>query len=445
MSLTPGAAAGSSAPKPYRTFDRLAYRDPAPVPWLIRALRPVNRHLVLARWLRIRTIDLPAADLARLRAAVRPGTAAFLGPNHPEFMTDWMLDKEISRLVSPLMAHWASYEIVNASPIAQRFWLANNLIANPPGGNGREYSVRWALAGHGVLLHPEGTASWHADRVGRLLPGIVEMAWEACSRARSAGRDVPVFIVPVVWKLHFADDVSRGLAREMAHIERRLGLPSGEGLALERRFLALQGNLLTRQCARFEITVRGLGSPLAGRDYFDVQAEAAMQVRRRLEARYGTAESDYPRFERVTRRAIRERGAKDPQGARRDRALLNELQRLHGFTREHYPGETLTQEQIAENLKRTRASLVTRGFADALHNTVPVAVDARIARIRVPEPIAVHEAWSVDAATGEARRAELLAELHRRMQHALDALTSEIAPVVDRFRVANPAHATTPS
>ena len=437
MSLTPGAAAGSSAPKPDRTFDRLAYRDPTPVRWLIRALGPINRHLVLPRWLRIREIDLPAADLARLRAAVRPGTAAFLGPNHPEFMTDWMLDKEISRLVSPLMAHWASYEIVNASPMAQRFWLANNLISNPPGGNGREYSMRWALAGHGVLLHPEGTASWHAERVGRLLPGIVEMAWEACTGARTAGRDVPVFIVPVVWKLHFTHDVSRGLAREMEHIERRLGLPSGEGLARERRFLALQVNLLARQCARFEITVRGLGSAIAGRDYFDVQAEAATQVRRRLEARYATVEGDFPRFERATRRAIRERIAHDPEGARRDRALLGELQRLHGFTRERYPDETLTQEQVAENLKRTRASLVTRGFADALHNTVPVAVGPRVARIRVPEPIAVHEAWSADAARGESRRAGLLAEVHRRMQHALDALTSEIAPVVDRFRIAN--------
>lgn len=231
----------------------------------------------------------------------------------------------------------------------------------------------------------------------------------------------------------------------MAHIERRLGLPSGEGLALERRFLALQVNLAARQCARFEITVRGLGSALAGRDYFDVQAEAATQVRRRIEARYATVEGDFPRFERAARRAIRERTANDPEGARRDRALLGELQRLHGFTRERYPEETLTQEQVAENLKRTRASLVTRGFADALHNTVPVAVGPRVARIRVPEPMAVHDVWSADEATGEARRAELLAELHRRMQQALDALTSEIAPVVDRFRVANPAHATTPS
>jgi hypothetical protein len=91
-------------------------------------------------------------------------------------MTDWMLDKEVSRRVAPLMAHWASYEIVNPNPWAQAFWLRNNLIANAPGGGGKEYSIRWARAGHGVLLHPEGTPSWHGDAVGTLVPGIVEMA-----------------------------------------------------------------------------------------------------------------------------------------------------------------------------------------------------------------------------------------------------------------------------
>jgi len=139
----------------HRKFDPLEYREPSPRPALIRALGPVNRHLLLRGLLRIATFELPEADLARLRRSVNPGTAAFLGPNHPEFMTDWLIDKEISRLASPLMAHWASYEIVNGTPLTQRFWLANNLVANAPGGGGKAYSVRWALEGHGVLLHPD--------------------------------------------------------------------------------------------------------------------------------------------------------------------------------------------------------------------------------------------------------------------------------------------------
>ncbi|HYM81954.1 MAG TPA: hypothetical protein VEY91_11180, partial [Candidatus Limnocylindria bacterium] len=215
----------------------------------MHALGLVNR-VALRALLKLRRIDFPDADLARLRAAVRPGTAAFLGPNHPEFMTDWLIDKEISRRVSPLMAHWASYEIVNASPSAQGFWLRNNLIANAPGGTGREYSIRWALGGHGVLLHPEGTASWQADRVGPLLPGIVEMAWETCRRTREADVAKPVFVAPIVWKLRFRGAAHESFRREMRHIEQRLDLPSGSRMAVEARFAALQQSLLRRQWSR---------------------------------------------------------------------------------------------------------------------------------------------------------------------------------------------------
>jgi hypothetical protein len=99
-------------------FDRLAYREPRPSPFLIHALGIANRFVVLPGIVRLHAIDFPRAEAARLRASVttRP---TFLAPNHPEFMTDWLIDKEISRRVAPLMAHWASYEVVNIHPVAQ--------------------------------------------------------------------------------------------------------------------------------------------------------------------------------------------------------------------------------------------------------------------------------------------------------------------------------------
>ena len=189
---TPARRSGLPPSAHARRFSPLEYRDPSPAPWLIHALGVVNRFGVLGGLLKLRRVDLPAADLARLKAAVNPGTLAFLGPGHPEFLTDWMVDKELSRRVSPLMAHWASYEIVNASPAVRAFWLANNLIANVPGGGGKAYSVAWAARGHGVLLHPEGTATWQGERVSPLLPGIVDMAWDAATTLRASGDARPV-------------------------------------------------------------------------------------------------------------------------------------------------------------------------------------------------------------------------------------------------------------
>lgn len=420
-------------------FSPLEYRDPSPVPWLIHLLGAVNRFFMLPVVLKLRRFDLPAADLARLRGAVNPATAAFLGPAHPEFLTDWMVDKELSRRASPLMAHWATYEIVNASPPARAFWLANNLIANVPGGGGKAYSVAWARRGHGVLLHPEGTATWQGERVSTLLPGLVDMAWEAAAQCRAAGEPRPVFLVPVAWSLSFTGDARRGLARDMMRIERGLGFPRGDGLAVPERFAALMRHLLARQCERL-----GLAAPAAAAapgGYFAAQAAVLDELRASLAERYGELDADLTRAQFQLRRAMRERSASDPEGVRRDRGRLLELMRLAGFDPALYDRPRLAQERIAEVLKRTRSSLLTRGFRNALHNTLPVAAGPRVVHVRVPEPIAVHEAWRADAPEGGApARAAILKEHRVRLQGALDQLGRELEPGRDRFAVPNRLH-----
>jgi hypothetical protein len=414
-------------------FSALEYRDPAPAPWLIHAMGVINRFGILPG-LKLRGFELPAADLERLRAAVSPGTAAFLGPVHPEFLTDWMVDKELSRRVSPLMAHWASYEIVNASPLARAFWLANNLIANVPGGGGKEYSVRWALRGHGVLLHPEGTATWQAERVAELLPGIVDMAWETAGRLRAAGDSRPVWLVPIVWSIRFTSDARRGLVRDMRRIEDGLGLARGDRLAPPERFAALMRHLLVRQCERLGLSRPDPGGP-AG--YFAAQAAALAELRDSLSGRYGELDRDPTRAQFHLRKAIRERATGDPEGARRDRGRLLELIRLSGFEPAVYDRPRLAQERIAEVLKRTRSSLLTRGLRNVLHNTLPVAAGPRVAHVRVPGPIAVHEAWRPDLPDeGAEAKAALLAEHRARLQRALDTLGAELA--ADRNRLALP-------
>ncbi|MBP8136683.1 MAG: hypothetical protein KAY61_00650 [Candidatus Eisenbacteria bacterium] len=420
-------------------FDVRAYREPRPKPGLIRLLGPVNRALMLRGALRLRSIDLPAADLARLRSAVHPGTAAFLGPNHPEFTTDWLIDKEISCLCSPLMAHWASYEIVNGSPLSQRFWLANNLIANAPGGDGKAYSVRWARAGHGVLLHPEGTATWQSERTSPLLPGIVDMAWDAAEQVRAAAESRPVYVVPLVWKLVFTGDASKGLLREMALIERALGLPSG-GERVGERFAALMRHTLAARC-------RALALPLPppSLPYFAAQSATRMAIRERLTERHGEFDTDMTRAQHRLRAAIRRqlKTDGDEAAAKRDRALVTELQRLHSFDPALYDRPTLTQEQIAENLKRVRSALVTRGWKNALHNLVPVAVAPRVAHVRVPAPIDVSASLASALSTGRdpaEARAGLLEALHAKLQTGLDRLGAELAPLQDARRVPLPLH-----
>ena len=416
-------------------FSPLEYRDPAPAPWLIHALGLLNRVVMLPGLLRITRFDLPAEDERRLRDAVNRGSAAFLGPNHPEFLTDWLVDKELSRRVSPLMAHWAAYEIVNGSPSQRAFWLANNLVANVPGGGGKAYSVGWALRGHGVLVHPEGTATWQGERVGPLLPGLVDMAWEAATRVRASGEQRPVWLVPVAWRFAFLGDAQRGLARDMMRIERGLSLPRGDQLETPERFAALMRHLLARQCERLEL---GVSAAVEPDGYFAAQSRAIEALIRTLAQRYGELDPDLTRAQFQLRRAMRERADLEPDAVRRDRARLAELQRLTSFEPALYDRAELDQERIAEVLKRTRSSLLTRGFSNALHNTVPVAAGARAVHVRVAEPIAVLP--GTDGGDGAAAKAALLSEHRTRLQSLVDALGDVLAASGPGRRLPNLLH-----
>jgi hypothetical protein len=405
-------------------FDPLAYRDPRPSPALIRSLEPLNQRLLLPWVMKVRQIDLPAADEQRLRAAVRPDTAAFLGPNHPEFLTDWLIDKELSRRVGPRMAHWAAREIVNRSAIEQSFWLANNLIANVPGGGGKAYSVQWAMAGNGVLLHPEGQPTWHPGHVAPLMPGIVEMAWDTAEALQRASREAPVYLVPIVWWLRFTRDAEAGLQREMAHFERALGLRHGGGMSLEKRFEALLWGILQRRCEFFGFTGPAGKSVLAPRDYFQAQIALTDLLMDILTTRFGAQSGDLDDQLQGFRRAIRKEWEENPLSVHHDRKRLKEIERLRHFSRPLYDKETLSQEEIAACLKQLRSVLLPN---EVLRNMVPIAVAPRIAHVRVLEPIEVHRRVAATNGAAEAARATLLAELRTRMQTGLDALDLELS------------------
>jgi hypothetical protein len=264
---------------------------------------------------------------------------------------------------------------------------------------------------------------------------VIEMAQETRRTLDAERLEGRVFVVPVVWKLHFTGDVSRALENEIAHVERRLG----PGLArsrrakdapLERRFADLQKAVLARSLAREDAAAAPAADDIADGAFFALQAEHADRLLDDLEARHGRTEGDFRRRSHALRRAILESRAAAPDALRRDRRRLLEIERLHQFTVRDYGGATLTQEQIAESVKALRLAVLRGGVREALHAILPVAVAPRVVRVRVPEPIAID--------FPDAPIAETLAMLHARMQGGLDALNAEIAPAVDPWRRPNP-------
>jgi hypothetical protein len=353
----------------------------------------------------LRGIDFPEPDQERLRRAVNPATAAFIAPNHPEFGFDWMMDKEISTMVAPRMASWASHEVVAGAP---GFWLRQNLVTNAGGADAQKYSIDVALRGEGVLLHPEGSVHWTRSHIHPLFNGIAEMACAAALRASASARTV--YIVPLVWSVEYLTDVSAALHEEMHFIESQLGLPPSSCPNVGERFRYLQENILARQMRAFGFEPAWVG----GLDFFARQDGFRDWLIEDLDARYKVEPCDS--VERHLAR-IRRAVPRDNQG---DRARVAEAERLCGFARSVYRGTQLTQEDIGESLKRHRATLLRRGFRNAIHNFLPKPYGPRIARVRVPEPMAVDPRRARDDRDDYVR--ELITTLRQRMQSELDGL-----------------------
>jgi hypothetical protein len=386
-------------------------------------------------YFRIRGIDLPRHDLDRLRRAVNRSTAAFLAPNHPEFGFDWMMDKELSTLVAPRMASWAAHEIVATAPW---FWRRNNLVANDGGDAATAYSVDWALEGNGVLAHPEGMVHWTADRIHPLFGGIAEMAITAACEAERRRLQRPVYIVPIVWKVRYAHDISARLDAEMTLIERALGLPDGGRHRIADRFVDLQERILARQMAQFGFYT----SPAAEPDFFNRQSAFRAYLVAELQARYRVqlGESTDRTIHRLARAiAARRRNDAHDAEARLDAQHVREAARLGGFSRDVYDTPVLTQEQIAESLQRIRAALMRDGLRTTVHNYLPTPFGRRIAHVRVPEPIRVEPVRDTgDEGERRACVADLTREARARMQAALDSINAEIAADVLALSHPNP-------
>ena len=419
--------------------------------WFLLKGAPVLRRVPIARDLplvrghfRVRKVDLPLADRARLREAVNRGTVAFIGPNHPEFGLDWMMDKEVSTFVAPKVASWASHQIVATAP---GFWLRNNLISHNGGAAAVEHSVMWARRGHGVLLHPEGSVHWTADKIHPLFDGIAEMACEAAARGGAAGDPRPVYIAPIVWKLRYLGDIRQRLHAEMNLIERHLGLECDHHPNIAEHFRRLQERVLTKQMLKFGFD----SASVAGHDFFSRQKAFRQWLMDDLHRRYSIEEHDslertLTRFKRAIsaeRQSVQRDGS---TGGRARQAALKldidraeEASRLDGYCRDVYGTRQLSQEQIAESLKRHRATLVADGLRNAIHNALPTPFGPRVAHLRVPEAIRIDPARA--SGSQEVRRAyvaSLIGLSRRRMQEAVEAIGREIAPEVESYSVPNP-------
>lgn len=379
----------------------------------LREMLPFNRLAGLRGVANVRHLDFPERERARLAHVCGSGKATFITPNHPEFFTDWMIDKEIVSQVSPLAACWATHGVVNGlGRLMQKFWLANNLIAQIPGNSqaARQHSIDWALKGHAVLLHPEGGVGWHGDFVASLLPGAVEMGLDALERGRAVDPAFQAWVAPVVWKLAFTRDVEPELGRECAYVEKRLGIVREPGAALPERVHHIYATLLGHDEASFCVEGDRTATFAMRQQVF--VANLASRLRDLIAAKA----EDIAELLRLSRRWLRDNPAADADKRKAVKSTVEAMQRVLRIGPCAFANARITQEEVAEHLKRLRNDYCKGSLRDTLNRFIPQPAGPRRAHIRVPEPLALHR---FDGSVDDA-----LDQLRRRMQRAIDDIVT---------------------
>jgi hypothetical protein len=362
-------------------------------------------------YFKVNKIKIRRDDESTLRSVTSPLHAFFFGPNHPEFTTDWLIDKYISVRFAPRMSSWAASSIIRG-PLSG-FWSANNLIGNDGGEAAKEYSVQCAMNGDGTLLHPEGTVRWRSDKIFDLLPGIVDMAIDAAQKCKEKGLEKKVFIVPLVWKIVYDEDVRSRLGAAISQLENTLELPGTGSLPLGKRYVTFHQNLLLKQMKKFSSQPEG--SPPGIDDaqrFFDSLFEE-------LSLKY---EVTGPKEEvhRILHRLYRK--AKEAKN-RRDADAVIELQRLAAYSRDTFEKKFFYQEEIGEGLQFIRQIFLTGGY-DSVRSMLPKPFGWRTVHLRVPPPLEVSQRLSATS-DRSILRSNLLDELKASMDRALYELNEE--------------------
>lgn len=354
---------------------------------ILRLIPFLNKIPGIKGFCRIGEVNFSDKDKVSLRQYLNPDHAFFIVPNHPELYTDWMIDKYICGKYAPKTACWATHEIVNGmGQKMQKFWLNNNLVAAIPGSGNEEakqYSIESALRGDGVLLHPEGKVNWTSDHVQKIFPGCIEMA-------KKTAEEKKTYLVPIVWKLKFVNNVEAKLHKEINYIENYLLAQNSKNEDLANRLVLVHQALFKSIAKHYhieqhQISLYQLLNVLIHR--------AGMIIQLNNLSNELTWESLDALWKIIKKASLNIE--LDIVEKRQFKSLSRTINSLFIFKLNCYT-EELTQEHIAECLQRIRVEFINKGFRNAFHKFVPIPVGKRIALMKVCEPILINSNDNTD-------------------------------------------------
>jgi hypothetical protein len=203
--------------------------------------------------------------------------------------------------------------------------------------------------------------------------------------------------------------------KECAYVERSLNIgPADRGVALPDRVYRIYETLLSRDEEKNGI------EPVRAAPFAERQKALLSTMWGRLRELVSEVISlaDNDEIMSAARRFLRENGSADPELRKQVKFLSEAITRVQRVGDFAFASETVTQEGLAEHIKRIRNDYCKGTMRDTLNRFLPQPAGPRRAHIRVPEPLAMHDFQDAPA--------DAMAEIRCRMQAALDGVNDQL-------------------
>ena len=187
------------------------------------------------------------------------------------------------------------------------------------------------------------------------------------AEGRKSNPQFQAWVAPVVWKLAFTKDVEKPLLAECAYVERLLKVGAGASdLSLPLRVYRIYEALLARDEERLGLTARH--SLSFAERHGAVSAALSAQLANMLGCEPSAGRDE---LLRLARRKLRDKAGLDRDAARALKQSADTLARIGRLGPFAFVGETITQEGIAEHLKRIRNDYCEGSLRDTFNRFVP--------------------------------------------------------------------------
>lgn len=406
---------------------------------------PILKHYPIVRGLcDITRIEWHAHAEQQMKSLIDGNNVVFIAPNHPEFYTDWMMDKEITARVAPEVASWATHDIVNGmGKKMQSFWLSNNLIAQIPGAGSvaKEFSVEYALSGKGVLLHPEGKVNWQSDTIAPLFSGVVDMAYAALIKSDYTKK---VYILPITWKLSFNKNIEDELFKELSYIVKNCHLNIALYDSIELAMCQVIRMLLIKDVMKYNLTI----NDTQNQSIISIVNAMKLQLAHTLFTELFLSVDNLDEVNETTLKQIKAEFKQYEEEHQSDtidvhylklKSMFSALRRLCELDFTVYENKThFTQENIAEILKKIRIQYCTKGWLNLIHKFVPMPVSSRTAYVANPQSICLNDYFLKGGNDVTVIKNQILDMMRESMQETLDATNDKINQLGRFHYVSNP-------